>query len=171
MRIVDRPYQFCGCLATASVSCFSALAAGAVLRCDPLHSSVSNGALPSDNSGTASLLFPDSEGSCYRPNTAFRLRHSSGTIPPFDEKRRPQLTTPLAVHGTHCAMTPSANRECSTQFPPHRCLIPRLRTAKRRQDCVLVVSIQSTGRTKHAMTTSHFIERNFAQSWSQNTPN
>ena len=144
MRIVDRPYQFCGCLATASVSCFSALAARTVLRCDPLHSSVSNGALPSDNSSHNPAV-SDSEGSCYRPNTAFRLRHSSGTIPPFDEKRRPQLTTPFGRTRDALRDDPKRQPRVLHAISAPRCLIPRLRTAKRRQDCVLVVSIQSTG--------------------------
>lgn len=144
MRIVDRPYQFCGCLATASVSCFSALAAGAVLRCDPLHSSVSNGALPSDNSNRKPAV-SDSEGSCYRPNTAFRLRHSSGTIPPLDEKRRPRLPTPFGR--SRDALRDDVSRQPSVlhAISAPRYLIPRLRTAERGQDCVLVVSIQSTG--------------------------
>lgn len=144
MRIVDRPYQFCGCLATASVSCFSALAAGAVLRCDPLHSSVSNGALPSDNSNHKPAV-SDSEGSCYRPNTAFRLCHSSGTIPPLDEKRSPQLTTPFGRTRDALRDDPKQKPRLLHAIPAPRYPIPRLQTARRRQDCVLGVSIQSTG--------------------------
>ena len=144
MWIVDRPYPFCGCLATASVSCFLALAVGVVLRCDPLHSSVSDGALPSDNSNHKPAV-SDSEGSCYRPNTAFHLRHSSGTIPPLDEKRRPQLTTPFGRTRDALRDDPKRQPRVLHAISAPRCLIPRLRTAKRRQDCVLVVSIQSTG--------------------------
>lgn len=58
----------------------------------------------------------------------------------------------LAVLGMHCAMTSAANRDCSTQFPPHD--IP---SRDRKQPSAARIAYLSSqfrvrGRTKHAIT-------------------